>query len=293
MNKFTKLSGSALFAALLSGSSGIAAHAQNALTTVSSQNMSEATIVRVGCGIGDPSFIDATVVTATTQTAQASLFTMPNMVGLLAGLTFFALAIRMLPEPLRRKCTKALKDTAKLIFHFNTCCLIASVLNPFGSSPTTVLSMCVAVGISLWLGRRFWTEFLMCMTGRQKQVQSRLYDNAISGTNVSIYTFADCDAAQNAVRRVASRRILPSVVRQAIGEQTTVSANAITVSDALPVVAGQLTEQPTEQQVDAPSWYERPDPTPEEIAHFVAALDKAFEQDSISEEKAQLVCHSR
>ena len=265
MNKFTKLSGSALCAALLSGSSIIAAHAQNALTTVSSQNMSEATIVRVGCGIGDPSFIEATVINSAAQSAP-TFFTMPTMVGLLAGVTFFALAIRMLPEPMRSKTVKSLKNSAKFLFHFNTCCLIASALI-YGPSLMTL----TAVATSLWMTRRFWTEFVMCITGRQSLVQSKLF-----GTS----TTSGCSASENAVRRVARR--------------TPVSSNAATVSDALPVVATTPVPAATTNACE-PSWYDRPDPTPEEIAHFVVALDRAFDSSSSEDksERAELVCHSR
>ncbi len=267
MNKFTKLSGSALCAALLSGSSDIAAHAQNALTTVSSQNMSEATIVRVGCGIGDPSFIEATVINSAAQSAP-NFFTMPTMVGLLAGVTFFALAIRMLPEPARSKTVKSLKNSMKLLFHFNTCCLMASAL-VYGPSLMTL----AGVAISLWMSRRFWTEFVMCISGRQVLVQTKLFGASNDDMKNTASSKGGCSASENAVRRVARR--------------TPVSANAITVSESLPVVATTT--------VAEPSWYNRPDPTPEEMAHFIVALDRAFESTSSEDksERAELVCHSR
>jgi hypothetical protein len=253
MNKFTKLSGSALCAALLSGSSDIAAHAQNALTTVSSQNMSEATIVRVGCGIGDPSFIEATVINSAAQSAP-NFFTMPTMVGLL--------------EPARSKTVKSLKNSMKLLFHFNTCCLMASALI-YGPSLMTL----TAVAISLWMTRRFWTEFAMCISGRQALVQTKLFGASNEDMKNTASSKSGCSASENAVRRVVRR--MP------------VSANAITVSESLPVVATTT--------VAEPSWYDRPDPTPEEMAHFIVALDRAFESTSSEDksERAELVCHSR
>lgn len=288
MNKFTKLSGSALCAALFSGSSGIAAHAQNALTTVSSQNMSEATIVRVGCGVGDPFFIESSI---TASATQGSLFTMPNMIGLLAGFTFFTLAVRMLPEPARGKCIKILKNTGKCLVHLNTCCSIgAGGLSGFDTIRQTMLiATLISLGLSLWLSRRFWTELLMVVTGRHIHVQPP--ETAAP----------ECEAAENAVRRVVKHRTLPSVLREAMRDTTPVKAHAITVSDALPVVTPAPTistsapSAPQAEIADQPC-YDRSDPTPEELAYFVAALDRAFANDSCpnkTEDKAQLVCHSR
>jgi hypothetical protein len=165
MNIWTKLSGSAAFAVLLIGSSDIAVRAQNALVTVNSQGMSEATAVRVGCGISAPIFAD-TVVAAAYSTG-ANVFTMPNIVGFLAGVAITATAVMLLPEPLRGNCIQLFKNITKftvsttkwlikLLFHFNTCCMIASAMI---DGSTTLAS--IAMAMSILIERKFWKEFFL------------------------------------------------------------------------------------------------------------------------------------
>jgi hypothetical protein len=165
MNIWTKLSGSAAFAVLLIGSSDIAVRAQNALVTVNSQGMSESTAVRVGCGISAPAFADAVVSAAYYQGAE--LFTMPNIVGFMAGVAICTTAVMLLPEPLRGNCIRLIKNITKftvsttkwlikLLFHFNTCFLIASAMF---DGYTTMAAFSMA--ISILIERNFWKEFFL------------------------------------------------------------------------------------------------------------------------------------
>lgn len=176
MNIWTKLSGSALCAALLAGSSGLAVHAQNALVTVNSQGMSEATAVRVGCGVAIGGFGE----TVSNAAVSTSTFGMQNIVGVLAGLAVAAIAIAVLPEPNRGKCIRLIKNLTKFVFYLFTCGAVVSMYGDILAVGFTLL----CVPIALFMSRKFWGEFFTCFSlpsrvraeqARERELKARAF----------------------------------------------------------------------------------------------------------------------
>lgn len=273
MHTLTKLSGGALCAALLAGSSDIAARAQNALTTVSSQGMSESTAIRVSCGIGVPEFIDTVNQSAYSQNIE--LFTMPNMVGLIAGISVACMMIAMLPGPLREKCTKRIKTGLVVGFHLNTTCLFAS-LPLYGANIGILALILTMICISAFLSRRFWGEFLTCVR-----------------MPASNFTGFDQCRTESAVRRVAPRKVL---VREAVVHTAIPSISTLTFESF-----ATATEVSAEMEAAT-----APDLTPEQVEHFRALLNRQFQTNQTimpaqpdssdannNKEESELLCLSR
>lgn len=284
MNIVTKLSGGALFAALLYGSSGVAAHAQNALTNVSSQAMSEATVIRVGCGIGAPVFIEA--VNQAEVATNGNLFTMPTMVGLLAGLAVVAIGVSILPPEHRSKCVKTIKKSLKVLFHLNTACCAASVAGAGYLDLFALIVLPFMMAISWWLAKDFRREFWQAMCLRP----APFFFKPEETTEERI---------DNAVRRVAPRRIATRRVADALPVQQA-TALGVSLSTQPIAVAAQVSDDALEETACDVQMSEQ------QLDDIRAALNRQFHRDVIPDfnrvqdgtvtserEVNELLCHSR